>query len=148
MSLQSFAVVSLSVVTIFLIIYVAYLKFKHIYTREKYAFAALNASLSIALLTITAITTVPPWTGFAQLIATIIGKPLVDLPSPHWSEKVLVILFSGFVIGVIHRAFIMWNGAVSERQHSLSMMHDSTNVFVEGVIELRRILYRMPPPKV
>ena len=138
----------LTLCTLFLLAYIIYLKFRRRYTRDRYAFAALAATCSITLLTIMALTSVPPWTGVAQVVATILGRPVALVPTSHWSENLLVIVFAMFSVWLIHRVFINWDGPISVRHHRMLRFYESTNFLFEGVQELRRVFHREPPSEV
>lgn len=138
----------LTLVTLTAMTFAFYLKFRRRYTRERYAFAALAATVSITALTITNLTIVPPWIGVAQVAGSLLGHPMAPLPTPHWSEKVLIIVFAMFSIWLIHKAFVNWNGPISVSHHKMERLHESTNLIFEGALELRRLIARMPPSEV
>jgi membrane protein implicated in regulation of membrane protease activity len=128
--------------------YAAYLKFSRKYARERFAFAALGATVCISVLMITSVGMVSPWTAVIQLAGMILDKPLETPLVPPWQERLLVVVFALIVIYFIWLAFREWHGPISERQHRQSRFYESPNLVVEGVEELGRIIARRPPPKI
>lgn len=138
----------LTILTLALIAYVAYLKLCREYTREKYAFAALVATLSIVALGLGAITAAPPWTAVATILAQLLDKPFLAPPPPNWAEKALVLAFCAYALRLLHTAFLRWDGPISVQQFNLSRLHEPTNYLVEGLSETRRIYKREAPSPV
>lgn len=126
-----------------------YIKLKRRYTRERYAFTALSATVAIVALTITSIKYVPPWTGISQLIATLFGLPVAELPQPHWSENALIIIFAMFAIWLIHKAFVSWGDRpISVKDYERAKLHEEANFVLDGLSEFRRVILRGPPIEV
>ena len=134
----------LFLLTVAVAAFAVYVKLRRRYMRERYAFAALSATITIVALTIAAITSVPPWTGIAQLVATLLGRPVAALPQPYWSESALMIILAMFAIWLIHKAFIEWDGPISLREHKKAKLHEGANLVLDGLIEFRRVVSSSP----
>lgn len=138
----------LTIFIVCLVAYLVYVKFSEKYTREKYAFTALATASTLTILAIKSVTTAPPWTSLGGLMAMMLGKPLPELHVAPWSEKILILGFTAFVIWELHKAHMNWDGPVSERQHNLDQLSQTENLLSEGTYELRRLIARRPPEKV
>lgn len=135
----------LTILTVVLIMYVVYIRLRRKFTRERYAFAALGATLSIVFLGIGAISAAPPWTAIATILAQILDKPSLLPPPPNWAEKALVLGFCAYALWLLNKAFLKWDGPVSVRQYNMSCLHESTNYLAEGLSETFRIYKREAP---
>lgn len=121
-----------------------YIKLKRQYTRERYAFVALTATIGLVFLAVTSIVSDPPWTIVAALLAHFLDDPSLLLPESNWAEKILIVGIVFFAIWLLHRTFIQWDGPISVRQHSMSRMHDSSTIINDGIVEVLRILHNKP----
>ncbi|MDO9271053.1 MAG: NACHT domain-containing protein [Methylobacter sp.] len=132
-------IVALSIISLSLLIWIIYLKYKSKYTREKYAFASLIATTSLASLGVTSVLYQTPWAAIINLVAFFTGAP-VELKDPSWSEQALIILFIGYVIWIIQRTFSQWNGEISINQYEQQKRHEEVFFPSEGWQELQRKL--------
>jgi hypothetical protein len=134
-----------SIITILAIGYTIYIKIKsRSYTRERYAFSALAATVSLVTLGIHAITTSPPWSVWTKLFADLSGTQTPSAP-PHWSEQALVVVLILFALIVINRTFQSWNGLVSVAQKEREQIHETQVWVVDGWYETLRIVCRKKP---
>ncbi|MCP4547055.1 MAG: hypothetical protein GY835_11370 [bacterium] len=125
-----------------LLAYVFYLKLCGRFSRERYAFVALGATISVAIMAVGAIFVAAPWHIIASLLPHVFNAPPVRLPESHWAEKVLVLGFAAFVIWILHRNFAIWTEPKSSRHVRMLRLHESTNYISEGLAEVLRILRR------
>lgn len=135
--MDNFIITALTLLSLILLGWVFYLKYKAKYTREKYAFAALFAFLSLATLGVNSVLYQTPWAAMIKVIAHFIGVE-ITIAKLQWSEQVLIIVFISYIIGMIQRTFSQWNGVVSLNQHEQQKRHDEVLFVYEGWQELRR----------
>jgi len=139
--------VLLTFTTICSIAYAIYIKWKNTYTRERFAFAALFATSSLTIFGITTIFNIPPWTALIYIWSLFQDKPMM-LFKMSFSDKLLVLIFIGYSIYIIHRYYSKWEGLTSVNQHQMDNIHEYPVLYIEGFKELIRIIRRKPPIKV
>lgn len=119
--------------------WVIYLKYKAKYTREKYAFAALFASVSLAALGISSVLYQTPWIAIRKVVEYLTGISVVpEASKPAWSEQVLILLFIGYIVWSIQRTFANWKDEISVNQYEQQKRHDGVLFLSEGWYELLR----------
>lgn len=126
-------IIILSLITIGLGGWLIYIKFFVRYTREKYAFAALFALMSLVTLAFTTAFYQTPWTAIMGLIAHYSGLPAPQFNQPTWSEQVLIFFFVSWIAWLIQRTFSQWNGAISENQAKQEKRQEEVLFISEGV---------------
>jgi len=118
------------------------------YVREQFALVSLAALASLTLMVVVCIFIgLMPWSAVYTLIRVLSGRT-VSLLAPHWSEYGLLIMgYVGVVVGVrqMHR---QWRGLKSLEHHLREQRSEDTNILVESVFELHRIIKRKPPLRV
>lgn len=139
---------ALIVTTVGFLGYALYVKLRRRFTRDRYAFAALGATVTLVCLAVASVSTAPPWTIIAALLAHLFDNPALALPEPNWAEKALVLGLVAFALWLLHRTFVVWNGLTSVRQYRMSRLQDSSTFLHEGLAEILRILHREPPSSV
>ncbi len=98
---MNYVYIGIFVLTFFFVIYSLYLKFRRRkYTRERYAFAALSSTVLLSTLIVTTIFGTTPWDKALEFIFHILDKEYHS-SSSTWSEKLLALLFVGYVIYVL-----------------------------------------------
>ena len=138
-------IILLTVVALLAVVYALYIKFKaKSYTRERYAFAALGATVSLTTLGITIMTASTPWKAAAKVVAALLGKPIGSEPS-SLSEKLMLGILIGFAIHQIFRVFNNWDGQTSLKQYQKGKFHERSSLIGEGLEEFSRIVRRRPP---
>ncbi len=143
--IASLVIIVLLLLCVFLVGCVAYLKYRRRYTRERYAFAALGATLAIVSLALGSIAVAPPWIVIAELFNEWAGKPSSDAAHPHWSESFLMIGICGWALWLLHRNFTNWNGPVSERDMRKARLHEESSLVFEGLTEAARVFKQRAP---
>jgi hypothetical protein len=129
----------LSFISLGLLGWVYYLKYKAKYTREKYAFAALFAFIFLAGLGISSILYQTPWIAILKVVEHLTGISLVlETSKPVWSEQVLIFLFIGYIIWNIQRTFTNWNNKISVNHNNQKKRHDRVFFVQEGLNGLLR----------
>lgn len=98
--LLSWIIVILTFVVIMLGFYILYIFVKKRFSRERYAFAALSASISLGIIAITSIIK-SPWVAIYEIIAEILNLDKIEFLTPHWSEQILVLGFVSYIISLI-----------------------------------------------
>lgn len=127
--------------------YAWYMKMRRRFSRERYAFSALGATITLVGLTVASVGIAPPWTIIGKLLAHLLQNPQMELPEPNWAESCLVIGLAAFAIWQLNRNFVMWNGPVSLRQHRMSKRQDPSTLLREGTVEALRLLRRDAVPQ-
>jgi hypothetical protein len=128
----------LSIVSFVLIGWVLYLKYKPKYTREKYAFVALFAFMSLATLGVTSVLYQTPWTAVIAVISYFTNTTLPAPSNPTWSEKLLIVIFVSYIIWMIQRNFNQWNGEISVNHYDQKKRRESVWFVSEGLREIKR----------
>ena len=128
----------LLIVSLVLLGWVLYLKYKPKYTREKYAFAALFACMSLASLGVTSVLYQTPWAAILNVVSFFTGIKVTTPNNPTWSEQILIIIFVSYIIWMIQRTFSQWNGEISVNQHEQQKRHEAVWFISEGWEELKR----------
>lgn len=149
MSTATIAIVFvLIVITVGFLGIAIYMKLRRRFTRDRYAFAALGATVTLVCLAVASVGTAPPWTIIAALIAQLFDNPALALSEPNWAEKALVVGLVAFALWLLHRTFVLWDGLTSVRQHRISRLRDSSTYLSEGIAEILRMFHREPPSPV
>jgi len=136
-------IVLLTIATLVAIGYAIYVKIRyHRFTRERYAFACLRATISLAVLGVTSIAT-PPWVAFIELLRS--GNPLELKPSGSLEVPLVIALIIVVASILINQIFRQWNGATSQQQHDRKKLHEDRSWVSEGTEEFVRLVRRQPP---
>lgn len=117
------------------------------YTRERFAFAALSAIVTLTFTLLASLATnLMPWYIVAALIQLYFGQE-IDVPDALWSEQALLVVGYGIAVWSITRLHAQWDGGKSVQQHKREQRSESTSLILEGSDELRRIVKREPAPE-
>ncbi|MCK5926142.1 MAG: hypothetical protein KAG10_09635, partial [Methylococcales bacterium] len=135
--------IALLVLSLILMLWIIYLKYKSKYTREKYAFASLFALTSLATLGFSSLGYQTPWAVIMKVIAHFSGVE-IETVKPEWSEQVLIIGFLMWVTWLIQKTFADWDGEISLNQHEQKKRHDNVHFLSEGFKELQRKCSNQP----
>jgi len=129
------------------LLYAVYIRLKsRLYTRERYAFAALSAVVTLTVLCVTTVTITTPWDAALETFYILMKNS--QAPSPtSWSEKLLVVFFVAYAVHQIFRVFHKWDGVVSVRQKELEDLYKRQTLLREGFEELVRRLQGAPSPQ-
>lgn len=139
---MNYVYIGLFILTIFFVIYALYLKYRRRrYTRERYAFAALSSTLLLSTLIVTTIFGTTPWNKILEFVFYLLDKEYQSTSS-SWSEKLLAVIFVGYVIYVINRNFSSWSGLKSTRQYENEILFKNNTLLSEGIYELTRCIKR------
>ena len=115
------------------------------YTKERFAFAALNAYLAITLAYFTAATQQSmPWALVWGAIQSALGQGF-HVPAPGLAEQLLLFLSWIGSLWFISRLFHGWDGLRSERQYRIEQRRDNMLLLIEGLREAQRIIRRDAP---
>lgn len=128
--------------SVIFVIYALYLRFRrNRFTRERYAFAALSSTVLLSTIIITTILGSTPWDKILEFIFHLLDKEYQSSTST-WSEKLLAVLFVGYVIYTINKNFMNWNGLKSTRQYENEVAFKNNTLLTEGIFEITRLLKR------
>lgn len=128
--------------TIFFVMYAFYLRYKKMtFTRERYAFAALSSTVLLSTIIINTILGSTPWDKIIEFVYHILDKSYQPKEAT-WAEKTLVILFIGYVIWIINRNFLKWDGLKSIRQYENEILFRNSTLITESYFELVRFIKR------
>jgi len=117
------------------------------YTRERFAFAALSAISTFALTFLISICAKEtPWQSLTFIISKFFGFEYVpSLPSVvDYLFLLLIFYISTQTIMKIHTN---WNGPISVNAYKRENRNEPSSISYEGLIELKRIINRFPPPE-
>lgn len=109
------------------------------FTRERYAFAALSSTVLLSTIILTTIFGSTPWDKVLEFVFHLLDKQYQSSTST-WSEKLLAVIFIGYVIYVINKNFINWSGLKSTRQYENEVLFKNNTLLSEGIFELTRII--------
>lgn len=116
------------------------------YTKERFAFAALTAIVTLTTVLITAIVGQSmPWYTLWAILGWATGKDFT-VPTPSFADYALLVLVYLIAISVILSIFRQWHGLCSEHQYEIEQRREQMSLLTEGLKELSRILYRSEPP--
>ena len=128
--------------------YAAYIWFhRRRYTKERFAFAACSAIVTLTLAYLSAATEqLMPW---ALLIATArwgtSSSTFQIPPPPHPAEQVLLLLALIAAVWTIAQLFHRWDGLRSVQQYRLEQRKEEMVLLVEGLKEAWRVVSRQSP---
>ncbi|MGF6793092.1 NACHT domain-containing protein [Paraburkholderia sp. 35.1] len=126
--------------------YIVYLKRKsEPYTRERYAFAALIATVNLVGLGVATVLGKTPQSVVGELRTTLFGSHKSDSQPLGFSDQLLILIFIAFVIYLIHRNFSNWKGSLSIEDKMRLDIHEQRAWVVEGFLEMLRIIRREGP---
>ena len=115
------------------------------YTKERFAFAALNAYLALTLAYFAAATQQSmPWALVSGAILAASGQKF-HVPAPGLAEQLLLFLSWIGSLWFISRLFHRWDGLRSERQYRSEQRRDNMLLLIEGLREAKRIIRRDAP---
>lgn len=122
------------------VVYALYLRYKRRrFTRERYAFAALSSTVLLSILIINTIFDSTPWDKIIEFIFHLLDKDYQSLEST-WSEKLLAVAFIVYVIWIINKNFLKWDGLKSTRQYENEVLFKNNTLLSEGIFELTRVI--------
>lgn len=139
----------LSLLSVILLLILGYVGFRRQrYTRERFAFVALGAIVSIILVTLSlVISQITPWNAILLVASKAIEFPYTP-GQPKPVELLFVIGLIGLIIYVIRFLYRDWDisgGTISEAHHQKRLEALPASLTVEGFDELLRILKGGPP---
>jgi hypothetical protein len=117
------------------------------YTRERFAFAALAAIVSLTLSTIAMIGMgSTPW-GFTAETFNALAGTSIRVPAPSIVDYILVLLVYLVAINAVLKLWANWPGRKSEAEYKAEQRGIRRNLVFQGVEEFRRVVRREPPPQ-
>ena len=113
------------------------------YTKERFAFAACGAIVTLTLAYLSAATQqLMPWTIVMATIEWGTSGSTFQIRPPHPAEQVLLLIVLVFAVWRIAELFHGWDGLRSEQQYRLEQRREEMVLFLEGLKEARRIVLR------
>jgi len=125
------------VIAILFIVFIYFYRRK--YTRERYAFAALSVTSLLSVLVITILFGNNPLDSLLEFLFAQFDEDY-EIRKLDWPERLLALIFIGYVITLVNRTFTNWDGLISKRQYKNKNSLKNENVLAEGVYEILRIL--------
>ncbi|MBF0284961.1 MAG: hypothetical protein HQL51_10940 [Magnetococcales bacterium] len=129
-----------AVLLLMLLISFAYIGYIHIrkslYTKSRYAFAALSAQVMIAISALRLAFSDNPFEIIEKIISSTGSVPSMQFELGT-SDKVLILIFSGFAMRLFYEPFKRWDGNMSQNPSDLLVF--------EGINEFKRLVKLIPP---
>ncbi|MBC7953235.1 MAG: NACHT domain-containing protein [Rhodospirillaceae bacterium] len=139
------AILVLLAVIIVLALYVAYLLIRrNMFTRERYAFAALwgNSTAFVAVL-VSVMAPEPIWQSAMNIFAELSALSYRSPPATA-SDKILAVVLYCIFNYSTWQLFRHWPGARSERQEEQDQRQERPSLIREGIYETARLVSRRP----
>ena len=117
------------------------------YTKERFAFAALSAIVSLALfIFVLAVRSSTPWYILANVLNQLILRKPFDPPILTFADYALLSIVYVSVVFTAIYMFRNWDGLRSVSQHEMEQRHQDMSLPKEGLKELVRIIQREQLP--
>jgi hypothetical protein len=148
MTIESIVILVLFIMLVFAVTYAFHIKRKaQDYTRERYAFAALAATINLVGIGVATVTSKKSFLfAIRELWSAVSGSPRPTAEPLTFAEQVLILIFIGFVIYIIHRTFVTWSGLFSAQDKRRQDIHEERLWAIDGLSELVRIFRGQPAP--
>ena len=147
----SIVIAILAVISLCSLSYIFYLKYVARPTREKFAFYAVGAIISLSIFGITSAFYQTPWVAIGKILEHFMGTDfgVASQTTPTFPEQSLIIILSAFAIKTISGFFTHWQGQqLSVNQYEQQKRHDDVSLLLEGWNELERRCKRLPEPEI
>lgn len=122
-----------------------YVWWRRRYTRERYAFVALSATVGLTL-TAVSVLTMPHWLEIVLFLLRQLGLTIEAPRDLNLAERILVVLAIGFAIREINKNHQLWDGPKSAAHRQRERLREDLGLVQEGIQEVRRMLRREPAP--
>lgn len=117
------------------------------YTRERFAFAALSTiSTFVVILATSILAQETPWQSIIFIISKLFGFEYIH-SSPSVIDYLFLFLIFYISTQTITKIHINWTGPISVNAYKRENRNEPNSLPYEGVIELKRIINRLPPPE-
>jgi hypothetical protein len=147
--MSSWIIIALSAVALACLTWVVYAKMHEgVYTREKYAFRCLAASVALAGLAVASISSRKDFADHVvDVIATFTGHPAPQGEPAPMSEQLLICGLVLFAIYMIFKSHREWDGQVSVQEAERRRLQIPESLIRQGISEGIRLVKRTPPPE-
>jgi hypothetical protein len=116
------------------------------YTRERFAFAALSTISTFFVILVTSVAVQEsPWQSIIVIISKLFGAEYVH--SSSVMDYLFLLLIFYISTQTIYRIHLNWDGPISTNAYKRENRSEPNSLTYEGLIELKRIINKLPPPE-